>query len=657
MSAIAPSSRNALPVDAGADLAASAPSGAQFAQRITAAEPPRGAQQAAAATGSWDGANRISPNPSGEAAPEGRRNMGGSAGDVQPTYQRADDFARPRAERMSPPTPFAMDGQRFDIQGVDSSGHLVMRPHELVPRLMPTSTLVGREVRFEDRSWTVVKISSTNKGKTATYTLGAINGGNTIDVPANADSNVTLAFSNGRRYRAEYLPVEAVLLKPVDQGDDVRLKLHPGMIFQARLRGREQEGAYTITVGPNDQLHAEGFARDGSRQQITILPGEIAPRFETVASTRADNNLQIDSFRLQEMRQMARADTDSLRLPSLPPDTQPRVVEGQALLAFMSSLIAGLDRPDQLIISTHALNAMGQAEPVISAIQDVRARHPSGAVTIVNGLSDIIFGEENVYQMQQLLAESGIQETARQSRSRVIWNHSKGIIADNEAFFVTGSVSGKQVGKADIIVPMSGELAAVWTKYVSECIAQPAGLDRRHELLAAMADKGLVFNDPVAKVPLATRTINGLIEGASHSLNIWMGDMRDPETMRVLVAKARDGVEVRLMHRGMDPSSQAMADQAEVAIPNFSVEFTGGWRPYPHFNAIIADGSAAYVGTAYLYPPTMTYVHEALSYENGVRLSGASVANLSDQLETLRRSQSALQQDLSNTQTGASTDV
>jgi glutamate racemase len=70
MSAIDVSSRNALPANTDPGLAASAPSGAQFlAQRTAATEPPRGVQQAAASTGTWDGTNRISPNPPGDAPP------------------------------------------------------------------------------------------------------------------------------------------------------------------------------------------------------------------------------------------------------------------------------------------------------------------------------------------------------------------------------------------------------------------------------------------------------------------------------------------------------------------------------------------------------------------------------------------------------------
>lgn len=52
--------------------------------------------------------------------------------------------------------------------------------------------------------------------------------------------------------------------------------------------------------------------------------------------------------------------------------------------------------------------------------------------------------------------------------------------------------------------------------------------------------------------------------------------------------------------RELDAVSARLLTDAIAGYPNLRLEDTGWWEPSPHFNVIVADGAAAYIGSSYL---------------------------------------------------------
>ncbi|KAK6714679.1 hypothetical protein SNK03_005523 [Fusarium graminearum] len=116
-----------------------------------------------------------------------------------------------------------------------------------------------------------------------------------------------------------------------------------------------------------------------------------------------------------------------------------------------------------------------------------------------------------------------------------------------------------------------------------------------------------------------------------------MSELVDPKITKLLVRRAANGVTVTIQVREIDDVSSKILTQAMRRYgKRISVEDVSCWEPRPHYNAIIADGSLAYLGTSYFWPTQRNMIHQSRSLENGVLLEGDAARALSGHLDELR---------------------
>jgi hypothetical protein len=185
-------------------------------------------------------------------------------------------------------------------------------------------------------------------------------------------------------------------------------------------------------------------------------------------------------------------------------------------------------------------------------------------------------------------------------------------------------------------VPLPPDAARAFNAYLNEAVLGDADVARRQALAAAAAREGVLINDPEARLPYIARAQDGLIRGAERELTVSMSELRNPETTRTIIERAEAGVNVQIQFREMDPESRRLLAEAQQRLPNLRVEDTSAWQPRPHYNAIIADGQQAYVGSAYLWQNQQDMLQHGRSFENGVLLQGDAVQRLQAQMEALR---------------------
>jgi hypothetical protein len=150
--------------------------------------------------------------------------------------------------------------------------------------------------------------------------------------------------------------------------------------------------------------------------------------------------------------------------------------------------------------------------------------------------------------------------------------------------------------------------------------------------LDALRSQGIVFNDPIAKQPYAAQAIRQTIHNAKSDLFIMMSDVSDESTIDEVIRKVEDGVHTKLYYRDYDPNTIGKLQTVSEIYSNFTLEPSRSWRPYPHLNTVIADNDKAFIGTTYIWSPTMTPAHHTRGYDNGILIAGQTVKDLHSQL-------------------------
>lgn len=577
--------------------------------------------------------------------------------------------ARPRQERMDPPEAFVHQGQRYDVMGVTQSGEVQLQREGQITRNIPSDamfvrqpdgSLQGREVTYNNQTWRFQSLEAPG------WQPGATDRGfRLVDpndptrqtfVPAERANEITMRFAGNTEFRLGDVRHGVIRLHPTDPGDTIGVQLQPGMSFEARLRGRELEGAYRIDVGDNGQLTATGRARNGSEVTQTIQPSDIAPRYVNVRSPDFNDIFQADAFAHREATLRSRAlQTDPTGLPLRDPaygnlggNPQPELNRGVESLQAQSDFIArnaGNVPPGQtpsMTVFNIAFSNEGEAERVLKEMERFRQQHGESAqirIVAYEPSFQSFSQSPNFERLQQTIRDNNIQvEYFGGNTSREVI-HAKGVIVNDQVLFTTGAVIDGSQHKADISVQLSPEAARTFRTYMDEAVIGDAGNARRQELAAQLASQGVLINDPEARLPYIARAQDGLIRGAERELTVSVSELRNPETTLAIIERARAGVEVNLQYREIDPRSKNLLDQATQQYPNLHAENVSAWEPRPHFNTIIADGQQAYVGTAYLWPNQQQMIHHGRSFENGVLLEGEPVRSLLEQMESLRRSQ------------------
>jgi hypothetical protein len=553
--------------------------------------------------------------------------------------------------------------------GVNERSFLLRDPQNperttLVPesRAAEIFTPVGREVTYQGETWRFQALQSPGwqpgVDRRGFQLVDPDNPERTVFVPENRAVDIRMRLGEDGEYRFGDVRHGVIRLQPMQPDRDFTMPLQPGMSFEARLRDREMEGPYRITVGENGELTATGRIRNGTEVTQRIEPSDIAPRYVDVRSPDFNDSFQVDSFIHREANTRNRAiSTEPTGLPLRDPafgnldgTPSPQLALGAQSLETQADFIrrnAGNLEPGQspsLTVFNIAFSNEGEARRVLEAIGDFRDMHPDAPIRIVAYEPSFrsFEGTEAYRQLQEVIERDKIQlEFFGRDPSQREVIHAKGVVVNDQVLFSTGAVIDGSRNKADISVQLPPEGARAFNAYLNEAVIGDASVARRQELAANAAREGVLINDPEARLPYIARAQDGLIRGAERELVVSVSELRNPDTTRAIIERAEAGVNVQVQFREMDQQSRQLLAEAQQRLPNLKVEDVSAWQPRPHYNTIIADGQQAYVGTAYLWQNQQDMLQHGRSFENGVLLQGDAVRQLQAQMEALRSLQPA----------------
>ncbi|KAF9205022.1 hypothetical protein BGZ49_004568 [Haplosporangium sp. Z 27] len=574
-------------------------------------------------------------------------------------------YALLREERAQPPKPIKYNDRLYDVMGVSSKGELILRDQQAVHQDVRVEHFTGRPVMLDGMCWRAVSLEVTTGPLDATLRLVHLrNPLHTLTVTGAEIMRVQFPSINGNHTLGR-VKHGIVRLVPVVPQTKRRIPLRPGQRFEARLRNRELEGPYIIEVGNKNKLIAAGVDRNGIWQHIVVEPAEIAPRYETVASPDFGASFDVDAFVFREDQLRSQATsvgTNPAGRPiqdplfgSLAAGVIPQLSNGAKHLTVFEQFICNHAQPDvtasveastngarrRLTVLNISMCNQGNAHCVLDALVEFRRQNPDAEMFIVvSKLGPTEFQESSEFRKYvEILADNHIHVNmftgADNSIRQVV--HGKAIVVDDHVLFSTGSVMDTwPINKADFSIELPAVVAAVFRQYTDEAINGDATTERRAELAAELASHGVIINDPIAGLTYISRAQDALIRGASRELMVSISELVDPSITQTLISRAASGINVVIQVRELDSVSRWLLTSARAQYPNLQLEDSSCWEPRPHFNAIIADCSSAYVGTSYLWQTQRNMVHQGRSFENGVLLDGDAAASVITQINDLR---------------------
>jgi hypothetical protein len=437
--------------------------------------------------------------------------------------------------------------------------------------------------------------------------------------------------------------------------------LEPGQRFEARLRGRELYGPFQIEVKQNGHLIAKNVSDGDCLARFVVEPHEVAPSYVRVKCPDFDGCFDIDSFLYFEDKLRCRATSvkaikatrfTSDRAPmfsTLSPGQVPLLTNGlDHLKVFETFIRENMHRPSntkttrELTILNLSMCDQGDAKIVMDALIDFRNHNPDARMSIVvSKLGPTVYLDTPEYQDYiKLLDENNIHVdmfTGVEGPTRQVV-HAKAIIIDDQTLFSTGAiVDTKPIDKADFSIELPPAAAKAFRTYMQDAILDGVSDEYRAQLAARLASLGVIINDPIASLTYISCAQHTLLRGARRDLLVSVSELVDPKITKLLVRRAANGVTIAIQVREIDDVSSKILVQAMRRYgKRISVEDVSCWEPRPHYNAIIADASLAYLGTSYFWPTQRNMIHQGRSLENGVLLEGDAVRALRGHLDELR---------------------
>ncbi|KAL5589741.1 hypothetical protein FOVSG1_011608 [Fusarium oxysporum f. sp. vasinfectum] len=453
-----------------------------------------------------------------------------------------------------------------------------------------------------------------------------------------------------------------VRMIPTASRQRIQKPLLPGITFEARLRGRELYGPFQIEAKKDGQLVAKPVLDGFCLITFTIEPHEIAPSYVRVNCPDFGSCFDIDAFLYCEDKLRCRATSvkaiRAMRLPTSDRDPMfgtlsrgpvPLLTNGLDHLVVFEKFIRDCTIPSpktpqqrRLTILNLSMCDQGDAKIVVDALIDFREQNPDAIMSVVvSKLGPTIYQDTPACREYVKLLErnrihidmfTGVDGPTRQ----VV--HAKAIVIDDRTLFSTGAiVDTKPIDKADFSIELPPTAAKAFQVYMQEAILGGVSNERRAHLGSQLASLGVIINDPIASLTYISRAQHTLLRGARRDLLVSVSELVDPKITKLLVRRAANGVTVTIQVREIDAVSSRILTQATRRYgKRLSVEDVSWWEPRPHYNAIIADDSFAYLGTSYFWPTQRNMIHQGRSLENGVLLEGEAVKVLREQLDDLR---------------------
>ncbi|KAF5685306.1 long-chain-fatty-acid ligase [Fusarium denticulatum] len=454
-----------------------------------------------------------------------------------------------------------------------------------------------------------------------------------------------------------------VRMLPLASRRRVYKPLAPGMTFEARLRGRELFGPFLIEAQKDGQLVAQHVLDGFCLVRFAVAPNEIASSYVRVNCLDFGGCFDIDAFLYCEDKLRCRATSvkaiKAMRLPTSDRDPMfgtlsrgpvPLLTNGLDHLVIFEKFIRECAVPfpktpqqRRLTILSLSMCDQGDAKIVVDALIDFRKQNPHAIMSVVvSKLGPTVYQDTpacreyvNLLERNQIHIDmfTGVDGPTRQ----VV--HAKAIVIDDRTLFSTGAiVDTKPIDKADYCIELPPTAAKAFQVYMQEAILGGVSNERRAHLGSQLASLGVIINDLIASLTYISRAQHTLLRGARRDLLVSVSELVDPRIAKLLVRRAANGVTVTIQVRELDAdvvSSRILAQATRRYGKRLSVEDVSWWEPRPHYNAIIADDSLAYLGTSYFWPTQRNMIHQGRSLENGVLLEGEAVTVLREQLDKL----------------------
>ncbi|KAM0351038.1 hypothetical protein ACHAPU_002819 [Fusarium lateritium] len=573
-------------------------------------------------------------------------------------------YARSRSERARAPTPIEHDGHIYDLLGVNSHKELILRDQCALHLDIRIESFPGRVVLLDGLTWQVDQLEAIPDPLDFTKPLARVlhvkrwaNSTQIHKAIAEPDNLEAIFPSSKGKHTLGPIKHGIVRMIPTASRQRVLKPLASGQKFEARLRGRELLGPFQIEVSNDGQLVAR-HALDGMYLvKFTVEPHEIAPSYVRVNCPDFGACYDIDAFLYREDKLRCRATSVKAMRPTSNCDSMfgtlsrgrvPLLTNGLDHLVVFEKFIRDCSSPGRyqhprrLTILNLSMCDQGDAKIVIDAMIDFRKQNPDAIMTaVVSKLGPTIYQDTPAFhEYIQLLEDNQIHVdmfTGVEGPTRQVV-HAKAIVIDDRSLFSTGAIVDTQpINKADFSIELPPAASKAFQVYMQEAILGGVSNERRAHLAAKLASLGVVINDPISSLTYISRAQHTLLRGARHDLLVSVSELVDPKITKLLFRRAANGVTVTIQVREIDEVSTRILAQAMRRYgKRVSVEDVSWWEPRPHYNAIIADGNLAYLGTSYFWPTQRNMIHQGRSLENGVLLEGDAVRVLREHLDDLK---------------------
>ncbi|QSQ17535.1 hypothetical protein [Myxococcus landrumensis] len=482
-------------------------------------------------------------------------------------------------------------------------------------------------------------------------------------VPMSDAGSVSVTFNTGdhapsgrHTYSLGAMRYDSFLLTPQEPARTKEVPLKSLGKVEARLSGREMEGVYTLEATANGGIQATGMDKEGHSGTSAIQPSAVAGRYVLVPAPDFGGMVALDAFNFREAQARATAATNPTEgsrpisdplIGTLPKTVRAQVDRGTASLQHIKKLLddPAATGPVTLFNVDLGIGGKGateegnkQAQAVLDSLVAYRTRNPDAPMQVI--------ADERMWNNREMnkelttrLQDAGIDIVFPRTTAKPRINHSKGACVGERVVLTTAAVVPKTTTKSDVTTELPPEAAGLYRDYLNLTFKtgdfSTEDKEKLQSLVTGLAKHGVVVNDPMTKSPLVARAMDGLITGAARSLRFLGSELKDEATTHKLIERAKTGVQVLIQYREIDPQSESLLKAAMKDLPNLKQEKVDDWKPYPHFNALIADDSQAYVGTAYLWPNQLSMAHHGLSHESGVVLGEDSTKDLLRQFDDL----------------------
>jgi hypothetical protein len=579
--------------------------------------------------------NNPSGGMGGGKTPGDRPVAGGNPDDPQNRPGGGAPTPRQQDSDLTRPLALSHAGKQWDIVGVNdgASPSLELVSQNAVPRFVPKDALLPRTPDGELRPREVSLVQTDAAGQVvsreAYRVVGVEDNGLRISrngengakvervVPYSApNTEVRFDFPNGASYAARQTVNGSVRFEPVG-AERTTVEIVPGMRFEARLQGRELEGPRQIEMNPRGEL----FARNPDKPLATperISISDIAPTWQKVTSTTAPGtDLYMDSANYRRAGLRSGRDGESLdNIGTINGDS--KIQHGFANQLYKPVLEA-LRNPattGDVSIATYGIGTSREGRQYTDALLDYATRHPDNRITIHS--ADVQINGRRGESLDQWLSQNHpnikITEPLPPSNFRV--PHEKIIAIGDQVFIGSEKIGTSMSRKVGFMVELGPEDAKLMHGYIQQLGDPRAPASERTGVLNRLSERGVLIDDPIAGLYPNAAAMNRVVAEAKDHLRIYQSDLTDTTATQRIIDRARDGVQVDLRYRDIDPESKRMLDAAAQQYPNLhhGMVPNGPTHPiYQHENYVISERGGA-LSSAYMWEPKAGQVPR---YTNG----------------------------------------